>query len=330
MSPTASADPATVAPPRPAADARAATAPAVPALSVRGLHKIYRRTVAVADISLEVGPGEVVGLLGPNGAGKTTTIKVLTGLVTATAGEARIFGVDVADPTARRRVGYLPELFRFHEWMTGTAVVELHARLAGIPAHERRERVDEVLALVGLGGRGGEKVRGYSKGMQQRLGLAQALVGRPDLVLLDEPTSALDPVGRRDVRDLIRRLRAEGTAVLLNSHLLTEVESVCDRVIIVNHGRVVRSGRMDDLAGGAAQLRLQLDRVDAGLAPLLAPHGRLRPTSPTEAVLEVADLDVAPAVAAAVVRGGYQLAALVPVRRSLEDIFVGLVDGGDR
>lgn len=182
------------------------------------------------------------GFLGPNGAGKTTTVKILLGLVSATSGQARLFGEPVGDAESRRRVGYLPENFRFHEWLTGAELLDFHARLAGMGRHERERRIPEVLELVGLGGRGDDLVRSYSKGMTQRIGLAQAVIHAPDLVLLDEPTSALDPVGRREVRDLIRSLRAQGMTVFLNSHLLSEVEMVCDRVAIVDRGQVVRSG----------------------------------------------------------------------------------------
>jgi ABC-2 type transport system ATP-binding protein len=274
----------------------------------------------------------VFGFLGPNGAGKTTTIKILTGLVGATAGEARIFGRPVTDRWARVRVGYLPEHFRFHDWLTGAGLLDFHGRLADLTAAERRARIPEVLQLVGLAGRGDERVRGYSKGMQQRLGLAQAILHRPDLVLLDEPSSALDPVGRREVRDLIRQLRAEGVAVFLNSHLLGEVEMVCDRVAIVDQGRVVREGSLAEVVGGAPEVRLTVDRVDPALLTALADHGEVLHVEPTDAgqtvvVLGIADLERVPAVARTVVGQGIALYGLVPSRRSLEEVFIGLVEG---
>jgi ABC-2 type transport system ATP-binding protein len=189
-------------------------------------------------------------------------------------------------------------------------------------AAQRAARVPELLERVGLAGRGGERVRRYSKGMTQRLGLALALLHRPDLVLLDEPTSALDPVGRREVRELVRELAAAGTTVFLNSHLLTEVEAVCDRVAIVSQGRVVASGPLDDLAGAVVQLRVLLDRVDREALGLLAGHGQVVGTAVT---LAVETLDVAPDLARRLVAAGYRLYGLVPVQRSLEDIFVDLV-----
>ena len=300
----------------------------VPAIETVGLRKVYGRKVALHDLSLVVQPGEVFGFLGPNGAGKTTTIKILTGLVFPTAGQARIFGRPVDQRSARRDVGYLPETFRFHDWMTGRGLLDFHGRLAGLSAAERQSRIPEVLALVGLAERGGDRIRGYSKGMTQRIGLAQALLHRPRLVLLDEPTSALDPVGRREVRDVIRTLRAEGVTVFLNSHLLSEVELVCDRVAIVDCGRVVRSGPLADLLG-AQELRLTVDRVDAELLAALRPFGQLAEVDGGQLTLTVADLAVAPDVAETVVRGGYRLFGLVPVHQSLEDLFVGLVSGRD-
>ena len=266
------------------------------------------------------------GFLGPNGAGKTTTVKILLGLVEATSGEARIAGKPAGDAEARRRVGYLPENFRFHDWLTGSALLDFHARLAGLGARERRERIPKVLDLVGLSGRGDDRIRSYSKGMTQRIGLAQAIIHDPDLILLDEPTSALDPVGRREVRDLIRSLRERGMTIFLNSHLLSEIELVCDRVAIVDRGRVVRSGRLSDLIGGVAELAVRVDRIDPRLLELLAGCGEVTRVVDCTVTLGVADLEIAPVVADAVVRGGYRVYGLVPSRQSLEDVFVSLVE----
>jgi ABC-2 type transport system ATP-binding protein len=281
-----------------------------------------------------VRPGEVFGFLGPNGAGKTTTIKILTGLVHATSGEARIFGRPVTDRHARSNVGYLPEHFRFHDWLTGADLLDFHARLAGLSAAERKTRIPEVLGLVGLAGRGDERVRGYSKGMQQRLGLAQAILHRPDLVLLDEPSSALDPVGRREVRDLIRQLRAEGVSVFLNSHLLGEVEMICDRVAIVDHGRVVREGSLAEVVGGTPEVRIAVDRADRDLLAALSRHGAVLSIEPTDSgqvavILGIADPEQVPAIARTIVGLGVELYGLVPARRSLEEVFMSLVEGSE-
>ena len=301
---------------------------AVPAIETTGLRKAYKGTVVLHDLSLTVAPGEVFGFLGPNGAGKTTTVKILMGLVRQTAGTASIFGLPAGDREARRRVGYLPENFRFHDWLTGAGLLDFHGRLAGLSADERRTRIPEVIARVGLAGRGDERIRNYSKGMTQRIGLAQAIFHRPDLVLLDEPTSALDPVGRREVRDLIRSLRDEGITVLLNSHLLSEVELVCDRVAIIDRGRVVRSGPLEELLGVTTTIRVTVDRVDPELQDALKRYADVLAVDETTVTLGVTDVEVAPRIAAEVVGSGYQLYGLVPVHRSLEDVFMDLVEGG--
>jgi len=215
------------------------------ALSARGLSKRYGKTTALDGVDLEVGEGELVGLLGPNGAGKSTLVKIACGLVRATAGEAQVGGVPAGSRVARASTGYLAELFRFPSWASAEEVLSLHQRLAR-SAGGVAER-EALLERVGLAGEGGRRMGTMSKGMQQRLGIAQALIGDPRLVLLDEPTSALDPGGRRTVRDLLVGLREQGVGVLLNSHLLSEIELVCDRVVIIDGGRVVTEGRPQDL-----------------------------------------------------------------------------------
>ena len=294
-----------------------------PVIAAEGLRKRYGRRLAVSDLSVELHSGEVLGLLGPNGAGTSTTVKMLTGLVRPTSGRVHIDGLDVADPGSRRRLGYLPEQFRFPDWMTGRELLRLHRRLSGAPPDE--DLVARLLDRVGLAGRGDDRIADYSKGMQQRVGIAQALVGEPRAVLLDEPTSALDPLGRRHVRDLVRELARSGVAVMINSHLLSEVEVTCDRVVIVDRGRVVRSGRVDDLALAAAEIRVELDLVDDEVRALLGRYGAVVASDATSAVLAADSPDVAPLVADALVSAGYRLRALVPLRRSLEDVFVGLV-----
>jgi len=215
------------------------------ALAARALHKRYGRIEALAGVDIEVAEGQLVGLLGPNGAGKSTLVKIACGLVRPSEGRVEVCGAPAGSPAARRALGYLAELFRFPGWMSADELLVLHQRLAGSPggAGERAE----LLQLVGLEQARDLRVAAMSKGMQQRLGIAQALVGSPRLLLLDEPTSALDPSGRRVVRALLEELRSRGISVLLNSHLLSEVELVCDHVVIVDHGRVVAAGRPDDL-----------------------------------------------------------------------------------
>jgi len=210
------------------------------ALTVAGLHKAYGSVQALRGVDLELGDGELFGLLGPNGAGKSTLVKIACGLVRPSAGTVQVCGNSAGSPAAHAQLGYLAELFRFPDWCTADELLGLHQELTGSPggAAERRE----LLELVELGHVPERRVGAMSKGMQQRLGLAQALVGSPRLLLLDEPTSALDPAGRHAVRALLERLRERGVSVLLNSHLLSEVELVCDRVAIINGGEVVAAG----------------------------------------------------------------------------------------
>ncbi len=216
------------------------------ALDVRGLTKLYGSITALSGVDLAVGEGELVGLLGPNGAGKSTLVKIACGLVRQTRGTAEVRGHRAGSLQARRSLGYLAELFRFPGWYSADELLELHQRLTGSTGGSG-ERI-ELLELVGLLEARDRRVETMSKGMQQRLGVAQALIGSPPLLLLDEPTSALDPVGRRTVRGLLERLRERGISVLLNSHLLSEIELVCDRVVILLDGRVVSEGSPAELA----------------------------------------------------------------------------------
>src|SRR5689334_22735542 len=208
------------------------TAVETPAIELNGVVKRFGRTAALAGLDLDVGRGELVGLLGPNGAGKTTTVKLLLGLVRPTSGTGAVLGAPLGDRRARARIGYLPELFRYQPWLTAREVLGLHAELGRVARPIRHDAIERALERVGLHERAGDRVGGFSKGMQQRLGLAVALLGEPELILLDEPTSALDPVGRTDVRAIVRDARDRGATVILNSHLLSEVEQVCDRVAI--------------------------------------------------------------------------------------------------
>ena len=217
-----------------------------PALAVRGLAKRYGSVQALKGVDLEVAEGELVGLLGPNGAGKSTLVKIAVGLVRPSSGEARIAGARAGSLAARQALGYLAELFRFPGWYTADEVLELHQRLAGSRGGAaERTRLLELVALADAAER---RVDGMSKGMQQRLGVAQSLVGEPRVLMLDEPTSALDPVGRRTVRLLLEELRGRGVSVLLNSHLLSEIELVCDRVAILLGGELVAAGTPHELS----------------------------------------------------------------------------------
>jgi ABC-2 type transport system ATP-binding protein len=239
------------------------------AVETHGLFKEFGSTLAVADLSVSIPRGEIFGFLGPNGAGKTTSVKMLLGLVAPSGGSGLVLGRPIGDRESRRRVGFLPEHFRFHDCLTGQELLRLHGRLYGLCGVPLERRIDELLARVDLMDSAHDHVRGYSKGMMQRIGLAQALVNDPALVFLDEPTSGLDPLGRLLVRDLLRELRASGATVFLNSHLLGEVEATCDRVVFVKQGRIVHEMA---LGSGSADLAVELrldrtgDQVMTGLA----------------------------------------------------------------
>jgi ABC-2 type transport system ATP-binding protein len=283
-----------------------------------GLRKRYRRQVAVDGVSFTVARGEVLALLGPNGAGKTTVIKMLLGLTRPDAGEVMLLGRSGREPGSRARVGYLPELFRYQPWLTASEVLALHVRLAGlsVPVPEQRER----LGQVGLADRAGDRVGGFSKGMQQRLGLAVALVARPDLVILDEPTSALDPLGRADVRDLVLSLKERGIAVLLNSHLIGEVERVCDRVVILDKGRVAAAGTLAELLG-QSELRLRLDEVGPAAQSRLAAAGLVTREGDAFVVVLPAELkpETIPDLVRDLVELGVRVHAVEPGRITLEE-----------
>ncbi len=294
------------------------------AIETRELRKAYGRTVALESLDLHVGAGEVVGLLGPNGAGKTTAVKLLLGLVRKSGGEGTVLGRPLGDRGARARIGYLPELFRYQAWLTADEVLRLHAGLTGLPWLRQRTEIPRVLGVVGLADRARDRVGGFSKGMQQRLGLAVALLGDPALVILDEPTSALDPVGRDDVRAIIRDARSRGSAVLLNSHLLGEVERLCDRAVIVNRGRVVAAGTLGELLGESA-VRLRVTGLPADLSPLTG-FGAVGEEDGW-LVIRPVDLERVPDVVATVVAMGGRVHAVDPGRRSLEGLFLDVVRG---
>src|ERR1700758_2877812 len=236
-----------------------AAQPAVsPAIHTVALTKRFGTTTAVNSLSITVQRGEVFGFLGPNGAGKTTVVKLLLGLARPTGGEALVLGAPLGDCATRRHIGYLPELFRFQALLTAREVLRLHCRLLALPKATWADEGRRALGTVGLSERGDDRVGTFSKGMQQRLGLGVALLGSPTLVVLDEPTSALDPVGRHDVREIVRGLRRRGATVFLNTHLLEEAEHVCDRVAVIDKGRAVASGTMAELTGGQASVKLRI------------------------------------------------------------------------
>ncbi len=295
-----------------------------PALEAQALRKQYGRKTAVADLTLSVAQGEVFGFLGPNGAGKTTSMKMLLGLVRPTSGGGRLLGAPLGEPRARRRIGYLPEHFAFHEWLGGRELLRFHGRLLGLRGKALAGHVDELLRRVELADAGERCLREYSKGMRQRIGLAQALLGAPELVFLDEPTSGLDPLGRLLVRDVIRELKARGTTVFLNSHLLSEVEVTCHRVAFVREGRVVREMRLG-VAERDLEVELRVDRVPPGLVTGLPAFGRDVREEGACLCLRVEDESALPALSRWLAAQGVGLYHLGARRRSLEEIFLEVV-----
>ena len=305
-----------------------AQAPGSPAVHAMELRKRYGRTVALAGLSMTVERGEVFGFLGPNGAGKTTAVKLLLGLARPTGGEAMVLGAPAGDLQTRRRIGYLPELFRYQSWLTAREVLVLHCRLRRLPRPRWARAVDEALQVVGLTGRGDDKVGTFSKGMQQRLGLGAALLGEPELVFLDEPTSALDPVGRHDVREIIRSLASRGTAVFLNSHLLSEVEQVCDRVAVVDHGRVIAAGTMNELLSGTV-VRVRVTGLSGADKNKLADFGRVDDED-EQLTFGNLDPDRVPDLVAAIVSMGGRVYEVAPRHQTLEDRFLQLLEDEDK
>jgi ABC-2 type transport system ATP-binding protein len=281
----------------------------------------------VDGLDLTVGRGQVFGFLGPNGAGKTTTIGMLLGNIFPTGGAGTVLGRPIGDREARRRIGYLPEKFQFHEFLTATEFLDVHGRLYGMSAEARRRRIPEALELVGLGGRAKSRLREFSKGMQQRAGLAQAILHEPELVILDEPTSALDPLGRRAVRDLILYLKGRGTAVVLNSHLLSEVERTCDEVAIVRQGRVVRQGTVEAITARASSVVVELEAAPEPVRAALAAAGAVA-FEENRATVTLPGEERIPDLVASLVAAGARVRAVTPVRETLEDAFVRVMEEG--
>jgi len=290
-------------------------------IQTSGLRKQFGQTVAVDDLTLEIRGGEVFGFLGPNGAGKTTSVKMLLGLIAPTGGEARVLGARLGERSARARIGFLPEHFRFHDCLTAREFLRLHGRLHGLRRERLERRTEELLERVDLRDAADRRLSTFSKGMLQRAGLAQALIAEPLLVFLDEPTSGLDPLGRVLVRDLIRELREQGTTVFLNSHLLGEVEATCDRVVLLKQGRIVRELLLQDQVA-AFQIELRIDRSDAQVLEGLRSFGEEVRAIGEVVRLRASSDEVIPEIARWLVSQGIAIYALASRRKSLEEWFL--------
>lgn len=300
------------------------------AIRTRGLRKVFGGKVAVRRLTLEVARGEVFGFLGPNGAGKSTSVKMLLGLVSPTSGEAEILGQPVGDVKTRSRVGFLPEHFRFYDWLTGEELLKLHGRLYGISHAALRERVPVLLDLVGLTPHRNKRLRDFSKGMLQRIGLAQALINDPDLIFLDEPTSGLDPIGRRLVRDIIKAQRDRGATVLLNSHLLGEVEITCDRVAFIKDGEVVESRELHGESEEQTTVSIRAVNVTVEVLNGLSQWSSSARTEGDRLTLTLSSNTLLPEIVRYLVAKGVDVYEVAPQRLSLEERFLEIVgsDGG--
>jgi ABC-2 type transport system ATP-binding protein len=299
-----------------------------PAIQTINLSKRFGGKVALAGLSMTVPRGEVFGFLGPNGAGKTTSVKLLLGLLKPSSGEAWLLGRPIGDLQTRRHIGYLPELFRYQSWLTAREVLELHCELAPLPRSSWKDEIATALDTVGLTDRARDRVGTFSKGMQQRLGLAAALLGEPELVFLDEPTSALDPVGRHDVREVIRGLASRGTAVFLNSHLLSEVEQLCDRVAVVDHGRVIAAGTMDELLSGSA-VKVRVAGLGDAEKGKLAGFGNIDDEGDQLTFTNLKP-DRVPELVAQIVALGGRVYEVAPRHQTLEDRFLQLLEAEEK
>ena len=300
------------------------------AIRTRGLRKVFNGKVAVRNLTLDVSRGEVFGFLGPNGAGKSTSVKMLLGLVFPTSGEAEILGRPAGDVKTRSKVGFLPEHFRFYDWLTSTELLKLHGRLYGMSHVMLRERVPALLDLVGLTPHRDKPLRDFSKGMLQRIGLAQALLNEPDLIFLDEPTSGLDPFGRRLVRDIIKAQRDRGATVLLNSHLLGEVEITCDRVAFIRDGEVVETRQLNGETEEQITVSIRAVNVNAEVVNGLSQWTLSVRADGERLTLTLSSSAVLPEVVRYLVAKGADVYEVTPQRLSLEERFLEIVgsDGG--
>ena len=298
-------------------------------IETHGLRKQFGEKTAVSDLTLSVRRGEVFGFLGPNGGGKTTSIKMLLGLVKPTAGKAQVLSAPLGNLMARAKIGFLPEHFRFHDWLTGREFLCFHGRLYHMESNRLAARIEELLARVDLMDAADRKMHEYSKGMLQRIGLAQALLNEPELLFLDEPTSGLDPLGRLLVSDIIKELRAQGTTVFLNSHLLGEVEISCDRVAFVKKGSVVREMAFHEQEDGV-DVELKLGPLTSEILAGLATFGSKPLIHNGHVRLQVSGEDKLPEIACWLVNHGVKVYRLGATRKSLETVFLEIMGEDER
>lgn len=295
-------------------------------IEARNLSKQYGYNLACDNICLSLTEGQVFGLLGPNGAGKSTLVKMFLGLVHPTAGQALIQGESVKNRNSRRIIGYLPELFRHYEWLTAYEMMHYYARFYGVPAREEKAAIMSTLELVGLKGREKEKIERYSKGMQQRLGLAGAILHHPAILFLDEPTSALDPIGRREIRDIIAALKDQDTTILLNSHLLGEVEMTCSHLGFINKGRLFATGKIEDFICDHHEIEIEADHIPASILREWQAQGRILQKDEQQLRLKIHERQEIPVIVAALASQGANIFRVDYKSRGLEEVFLDLIE----
>jgi ABC-2 type transport system ATP-binding protein len=289
------------------------------------LRKTYGTRTAVRDLTLQVGRGEAFGFLGPNGAGKSTSIKMLLGLVKPTGGSALLLGQPVGTREVRARIGFLPEHFRFYDWLSASELILFHGRLCGVAEDKLRRKIPQLLQRVGLAAQHSKPIRSFSKGMMQRVGLAQAIVNDPEILFLDEPTSGLDPAGRKLVRDVIAEQCSRGATVFLNSHLLGEVEQSCDRVAFIRQGRIIGMYEMGAWQSSQTEVEIKVARVNSAAMERLKAFTQDLRLEGQLLRLRVAKVDHLPEVVRCLVETGAEVFSVVPQRASLEDLFLQMM-----
>lgn len=304
-----------------------------PAIEIEGLTKVYKglfgrsEVLAVDNLNLRVEQGEIFGLLGPNGAGKTTTIKLLLHLIFPTKGEMRIFGVDVRKAKNRERIGYLPEDPNFHKFLTAEEFLNFHGKLYGMRKNVRKERIKELLKTVDLIEQRRKKLANFSRGMLQRISIAQALINSPDLLLLDEPTADLDPIGKKEIKDLFLRLKEEGKTIFLSSHLLSEIEKVCDRVAILNKGRLIKIGSIDELTKVEKFVEITVSNLNNTITKALQKIVLIVEITGNKVLARIENENIISQILDVIKEKGGKLISLSPKRESLEERFFKIIKG---
>lgn len=295
-------------------------------VEAHNLTKKYGDNLACNNICLSLKEGQVFGLLGPNGAGKSTLVKMFLGLVKPTSGQAFIQGKPVSSIESRKNTGYLPELFRFYEWLTAYDLLKFYARINGVSARDEKHAIEDALVVVGLKGRENERIHGYSKGMQQRLGMAAAIVHNPVLLFLDEPTSALDPIGRREFRDIIKALKERGKTVFLNSHLLGEMEMTCTHLGFIKKGELISQGKIEEFMQDSHEVIIEAEKINCDLLEEWNQQGTIFEYRDNKLVLQVDKRNEIPEIISRLVLQGARIYKVESKSRGLEEVFLEMIE----